>query len=228
MDELVATVKQWIEKYFNMLPFKRKGVYAKMITEPSKTMEAEAKKTGFGIGLRDLLTGMVPYLILLLAVTLVILVVIVVALSVMGKLGMISPYVAPALGIVAVCFMAYVLVSIIGWILGTAVIHMIAKVLGGKGKFVRMLGLMGTLGGTNSLFMIPVMLVSIIPIVGQVTMLASLYFIYLLYKAIRAVHGIDRNGAIVAIVIPIIIIGALVMAIYVAYIMLVLGLSLAG
>ena len=228
MDELVETLKKWIERYFEILPFKRKGIYAKMITEPEKTMLAEVKKTGFGVGLRDMLTGMLPYLLVALAIMLLVSVAISIVLLVVGKLGLVSPYAVPALGIVAVCFAAYILLSIISWIISTAIIHLVAKVLGGKGSFGKMLGLMGTLSGASSLFMIPVMLISIIPIIGQVAMIVSVYLVYLQYKAIRTVHGIDRNRAIATVLIPIILVAAIFVALYMAYMMLMLGVSAAS
>ncbi|MCX6774154.1 MAG: Yip1 family protein [Candidatus Micrarchaeota archaeon] len=225
MDELIETLKRWIEKYFSIFPFERKGIYAKIITEPSKTIASEAKKTGFGIGLKDILVGITPILALSLAMLVFAFVAIAVVLTWIGKREILVAYAVPALGIVVACFIAYILFIIISWIINTLIIHIMAKLLGGKGSFGKMLGILGTLGGANGLFMIPIFFISLIPIIGQVAMIASIYAIYLQYKAIRAVHGISRNRAIAAVMVPIIISFMVFMALYMIYMVLMMGIG---
>ena len=228
MDELIETIKRWIEKYFAILPFERKGVYAKMMTEPDKTMASEAKKTGFMIGLKDVLVGITPILAFALIILVFASVAIVAILAYVGQVDALAPYVAPALGITGACFIAYILFVVIGWIFNTLIVHLIAKLLGGKGSFGKMLGILGTLGATNGLFAIPMIFISIIPIIGQVAMLVSIYSIYLEYRAIRAVHGIDRNKAIVTVAIPIIIGLMIFMAFYVMYALMIVAAGFAS
>jgi hypothetical protein len=225
MDELIETLKRWIEKYFSILPFERKGVYAKIMTEPSKTIASEVKKTGFGAGLKDILVGITPILAFALAMVVFASVIIAVILAWMGELSIVSTYAVPAIGIVIACFIAYILFAIISWIINALVIHVISKLLGGKGSFGKMLGILGTLGGANGLFMIPIFFISIIPIIGQVAMLASIYAVYLQYKAIREVHGISRNRAIATIMVPIIISFMVFMALYMIYMLLMMGIG---
>ncbi|MFA6048532.1 MAG: Yip1 family protein [Candidatus Micrarchaeia archaeon] len=87
------------------------------------------------------------------------------------------------------------IVAPIAMLIGTAVMWVIAKLLGGKGAY-------STQYYVTALFAAPLYPIAMIPVVG---MLASLYELYLAYLMLKEVHDFDSMKAIIVLAIPLVI-----------------------
>jgi hypothetical protein len=113
------------------------------------------------------------------------------------------------------------IMAVIGWLIGSIVYFIFAKLLGGKGSYATQSYLL-------ALYSAPVMVLSavfgLIPVVGSVLgLLLSLYGLYLLTMALKSAHGFDTIKAALCWVIPAVIMVVLVLVLGVAILGSILG-----
>lgn len=92
------------------------------------------------------------------------------------------------------------IVWVIGYYIGTAILWVVAKVLGGKGDLMLQANLLAT-------FVVPLIVVNailgLIPVVGALlVLLVNLYMLYLTTLALQVVHGYTTLNAVLTWLIP--------------------------
>ncbi len=92
------------------------------------------------------------------------------------------------------------ILALVGLLIGAAVIHVMAMLLGGKGDFMVLLRVMAVGYAVNWL--------GIVPFLG---LLAPLWYAVMIVPALEVVHGLDRGKAIVAVVVPVVVLALLFM-----------------
>jgi len=114
-----------------------------------------------------------------------------------------------AAAVSAVLLIAYPIIFVIGGLIGSALLFVLAKILGGKGGFMEQtLGIVLLTGGYYALGF-PFIVLSGIPLLGfffgLVTLLLSLYNLYNEYLMVKRIHQFSSMRAVLFIVLPIII-----------------------
>lgn len=113
------------------------------------------------------------------------------------------------------------ILAVLGWLIGSLVWFVFARLLGGKGSYTAQTYLIALY--TAPLIVITAVL-NIIPLVGAILgMLVSLYGLYLLTMAIREAHGFDTVKAALSWIIPLVIVGIIVFLAGVAFLGAMLG-----
>jgi len=198
-----------IRKYFNMLPFERRQHLCDVIVKPVDAIDAEVSSPDLATSFRDIakaaaIDAAVAFVISLLGVGVLVL------SSFLFTFGLSVLFLA----IPFVLFFVILFGVIIGWLLGGAVTFIIAKLLGGIGKFKSQLALFGTIEASFLLLQIPLTLLGIIPCVGNLVNLLivvlSVYQLFVSFKAIMALHKLSSGRALVVVLAPIALMLALI------------------
>ncbi len=198
MDDIAGVIR----KYFNMLPFERRQRLCEVITKPLGAIDAEIGAPDLDASFKDLLKAAV----LVSAIT-----------SLMMLVGMIFVVLVSAiftfglstilLAVPFVVFFLEIFVILAGWVLGSAVVFIVAKLLGGHAKFRDQLAVFGTIEASFLLLRVPLTLLGLIPCVGYFVNLLNvvlmLYMLYVQFKAAMALYGLSSGRAIIAVLAPI-------------------------
>ena len=143
-----------------------------------------------------------------------------IGLTAVGAMGGVTAG-AMGTGVGAMAFVVSLVVtpitSVIGWLIGSAIIYVFAMLFGGKGDFVKQSYLI-------ALYAAPLMvvssIVSLIPFVGPIlSLLVSLYGIYLLTMSIKQAHKVSTGKAIAIWLVPVVIVAVLVSVLAVGFLM---------
>ena len=107
------------------------------------------------------------------------------------------------------------IISIIGWLISSAIYYLFARLLSGRGTYTQQSYLI-------ALYQVPLVIIisisSLIPIVGSiVSILLSLYSLYLLTVAMRVAHRFSTGRAVLSWVIPIVVIVVIMMLFFTAF-----------
>lgn len=153
---------------------------------------------------------------------------IVIAIFGAGPAAMFLGPMAAVAGVAAIVVTPVMLVimGLITSFIGAGIIHVMSKLLGGTGTFAQQYYLM-------AIWMAPVMLLgmvlNLVPIVGQlIGLLLNLYGLYLGTLAIKEAQGLSTLKAVLAWLIPIIVLGILAMVVAAAMFAALLGGIAAG
>ena len=82
----------------------------------------------------------------------------------------------------------------IGWVIGTGILHIIAKILGGKASFEEYLKVTGYSEAPSAL--------GIVPVLG--TFVGGIWSLACLYVATKEVHSLSSGKALIAILVPLV------------------------
>jgi len=205
-DDL-GQLKDIIVKYFSILPFVRKQELANLIVNPDEAISQEIHTTSIARGYKDYV---VPALFI--AMPLLILYSLFVTVISLGS-GL------PVAGIICVGGIVAVPVLIfISQLFMTLALFIFSRLLGGKGSFVKMMGVFGSISGATILLSLPIMVLSFIPCIGYlfqfIGMIVSIYQLYLIYRLNVHLHGLSTKNAILAIVLPFIAITLLIAGLF--------------
>ncbi|MFQ6009864.1 MAG: YIP1 family protein [Candidatus Aenigmatarchaeota archaeon] len=92
---------------------------------------------------------------------------------------------------------------IIGWLLWSAIVFILSKIVDGRGGFVTQSYMM-------ALYTAPLtivgMLVSMLPLGGILTLVILLYSLYLLFVAVQIVHGFDTRKSVTIVVLSLLLV----------------------
>lgn len=199
--------------------YDRLEIWKNVFFHPSSTFEGEMEKADLARGAKDVFISHLP----MLGITFIFLSIMLVAFS--GLLLFIAPLmiVAMLLGV-----LIYFALPVIGWLLGSAVYFVVARLLGGKGSFRKHAYLIALSIASTTVFSLPFALLAFIPCIGYlgqaVSLVIGFYLYYLTFRAIKLVHGLSRKRAMITVVLPLVLMIALLAAVYIAVIVLQLGL----
>ena len=141
---------------------------------------------------------------------------VVVNLLLIGVLAWLATMLSFAVGLnftqiaaLAIGIAVYPVIMVIANLIGSAVMFVIAKVLGGKGGYMEQTFALTLVFGGYTAFAFPFTVLSGLPFVGAIfglaAMLIALYSIYNEYLVLKAVHQLSGGKAALVILIPIII-----------------------
>ena len=176
------------------------------MTKPAETLKAEAaNKNGMA-------EGAMGYALAAIVAALF------VGISVLFSAISSGPLAGLGLLLVPVAFVGVIVFSFIG----AGMTHICAKLLGGKGSFTKYYYL-------SSIIHVPIMIigyaVGLVPCLGSLVSLAlGIYSIYLIVIALRELHGFSTMRAIVAYILPILVLAAIIAVLFVA----IMGVALIG
>ncbi|VVB57064.1 Yip1 domain protein [uncultured archaeon] len=109
---------------------------------------------------------------------------------------------------------AVFLIVLLGSFIGAGIIHLGAKIMGGKGSYSKFYYLMSTFAAP---IIIANALLGFVPCLGSVASLVlGIYEIYLTIVALRELHGFDTAKAFIAWLLPILVVGALMVVVLIA------------
>jgi hypothetical protein len=110
----------------------------------------------------------------------------------------------------------------IGFLIGTGILHLIARLFGGQGEF-------GRFAYLNAAFQAPlgilVTLLSLIPFVGCITPIISIYQIVLAYFAVKVEHQLTSGKAIIVVLLPLIVVLVLFGCLFISLFGMIMGLQ---
>jgi hypothetical protein len=108
-----------------------------------------------------------------------------------------------------VLIVAYPIIFVIGGFIGSAILFVLAKILGGKGSFMEHTLGLTLIAGANYATGFPFMVLSGIPLVGGLFYLVllplGLYVLYDQYLMVKRIHQFSSMRAALFIILPIII-----------------------
>ncbi len=170
--------------------------WAAVLTKPVESLKAEAAN---GKGMKE---GAIGYAIAGLIAALLIVVVGLAFGSSMGAAGL------AVAGVGAVFMAVFVFVMILaGTFIEAGLIHLSAKLLGGKGEFGKFYYLTSTF--LAPLFMAN-MVLSFVPCIGMLASIALFFYsVYLFVISIRELYGLDDMKAFIAWLLPVVVIAAI-------------------
>jgi len=120
------------------------------------------------------------------------------------------------LGVLAIVIMpiAMILFMVVGTLIGAAITHVVAKLLGGTGKLEQLYYL-------TSIWMVPALVVSmvvqIIPVIGAILSFAiGIYAIYLNILTVKETYGFSTLRAIAVMILPLVVIFVLLFVLLMA------------
>lgn len=110
----------------------------------------------------------------------------------------------------------------IGFLIGTGILHLIARLFGGQGEF-------GRFAYLNAAFQAPLgilmTLLSLVPLVGCISLFVAIYQIVLSYFAVKVEHQLTSGKAITVILLPLIIVMGLGLCLFASIFGMILGLQ---
>ncbi len=173
-----------------------------VLTKPKETFAAEKKNASFAEGAKHLAIGYGVYG-LLMGITLAFLNTL---YEIPGMPSLPMPF--PGMAAIITTPITYIIGGIVGIAIGTGVLWIIAKLLGGQGSFTAMYYL-------GSLYAAPLAVLQILSIIsvagGLVSLLLLVYMLYLLTLMIKEVHGFDTTKAVLVWAIPLVLLVVLAM-----------------
>lgn len=186
-------------------------IWKSAIMQPAKTFSSERRNADFKegawhVGLAGVITGFIAGLVALLFGT-----------AVGGAIGSTIGIAAFVMGIVLTP-----IISVIMWLIGSGIIYIVAKLLGGKGDFKLQSYLF-------AIYMAPISIIStiigVIPVVNMLGIVVTLYSLYLLTLAIKESHRFTTMKAVITWLIPAVLLMIVVLVLGAAFLA---GLGLGG
>ncbi len=171
------------------------GIWKSALTNPKKTFASEKKKGSLMAGAKNLA---VPGVVLGLVVGLVAFL-FSALFSLIPGLSILAAFGAAAIIILPVVFAIGLIVMNL---IGAGINHLIATLLGGKGKYEQFFYI-------SSIFTAPIllitMLVVIVPLLGWIAaLLLEIYSLYLMVLALKEVHSLSTGRAVAVVAIGIV------------------------
>lgn len=117
------------------------------------------------------------------------------------------------------------LMGLFGWVMGVAVLHLLAEFLGGSGSVRDLFATWGYIQ-LPRLFTVPAALLgaAVSPLVqGIMSLLIALWVLYLEVIAVRSIYRLSTGRAVLALIIPYVVLFAIVVVIVFALVFLILG-----
>lgn len=193
-------------------------LWKEVLTKPIETFKKQEKNADLGEAVKQLviaglIAGFISGLAAFAGLT---------AVGATGNLG--TSMMGAGVGIFA--FIAVLIVTpivlLIGWLIGSAIIYVFAKIFNGKGDFTKQSYLI-------ALFWAPLVIVTtvigIIPFIGAILgFLVGLYGLYLLTLALKQAHKVSTARAVAIWIVPIVISILLVMVLASAFLLTMLPL----
>ena len=202
-------LEDMITSYFSMVPFTRKKELAEMILRPDAAIRRELGTASVKRGYFDLVVPMYYFVIPILLIYALI--------ASVFSLGMAIPFMA------AICIIVIAAIPLFAFVVqlvATLILFIIAKLLGGKGSFAKMMSLFGTIVGATLLLMLPIAVLGMVPLLGTVFHFVNtavvLYMLYLLYRLNIDLHGLSVNRSILVVAVPCVLLLLLFVAILAA------------
>jgi hypothetical protein len=122
--------------------------------------------------------------------------------------------------IIVAAILATLILIPVGYLLGAGLLHLCAKVLGGRGAYAQTLSVYVMAGAAEIILLIPLYIlyaVFIGWILSPLTYLVIFYMYYLMYRGVRHVHGLNRNQGIAAVILFIASIIGIIVAFYLLF-----------
>jgi len=215
------SLRDLIRKYISIFPFIRKKELAETLVSPDSAMQREMHAASVKQGYLDYI---IPAYFLAVPVLLIYAFFIAVFSGGMGL---------PVAALILFGGLLILPVAIfIAQLISTLVLFISAKLFGGKGGFGKMMGMYGTIAGAVMLLNLPLALLSFIPCIGYlfqiIGSLLLVYQLYLLYKLNVHLHGLSTTKAVLAIVLPCVLLMLLIVVAVALWFMAVLAMASAG
>ncbi len=235
VDNRIEGLSGFVENIIKKIPYERLPVWKDMLFEPSKTIKSEMKNASLSRGAKDIAVSSFFYSIVLvlllgtfmgffLGITLI-------PLTLAGGINACVWTIVVAVLIVIAIIVFMVLFSIVSWLGYSGIEFLLARLLGGTGRYTANAYLEALQTATLLVMMTPFVAVSMIPCLGLFTqpvmMAFAVYNLYIRYLIIKYVHNLTRNKAIAVVLIPVLVAIALVIIFYVLYFGLIIAAGLA-
>lgn len=174
-------------------------LWKSVLLKPKETFKKERKKADLTLGAKYILiSSLIGTAIMLLSLSYII--------GLDGSGLSLSSY--------STFYISYVIMtpimSIVGWLIGSAMDYFFARLMGGKGTYAQQTYLIAVYSAPISIISV---LLYLIPVAGMwLVFLLLFYSLYLLTTALKEVHGFSTGKAIMSWLLPVIILTAIVLA----------------
>lgn len=177
-------------------------IWKNVLINPAGTFKAQAKKADYAeavkhVGIAGIIQGILTGILLMMGLS-----------AVGGILG--YGMLGASIGIMSIVLLAILvpISAIIGLFIGSGILYIIAKILGGKGDYQTQTYLM-------AIYMAPIGIISgvlgMIPLAGIViALIAMIYAIYLLTLSLKETHKYSTGKAVLTWLLPVIVVILLV------------------
>lgn len=210
IGEIFGTVFGWA---FNLFPYPNAKKWLGVFTNPHETMKKEMKGS-LGDGVKDLLVSSIPYAILSGIVTLV------------NELIFGGNILSGILSFIMSVVLLPIVV-LVAMLLGTGVVWVIAKVLGGKGTYTSQFYLSALVASGGLVISTVLVIPTAIPLIGLIFAIVSfvigLYQIYLYMKLVRMTHSVSRVVAAISVLLPLAVVAIILFVLFAAMVAAIMG-----